>query len=212
MSIIETLTAPVSSLFSNGIGPAYLLGLAVLSLAVAVSDARAHRIPNAYLAAGLLYALLLLGALASTRGPAFALRGLGMGLFGMLLGGLLSAPGLFARQLAPGDVKFMMVIGFFLGPIGAVFALLNAALVGGVWALVLAWRHGGLRLLGHNLKFMARSAYLSGFKDVGWDLRQAGAVRMPYGVALAVGAWSVIAWQVTRSQSLRAALAPLLGA
>lgn len=201
-----SLSAVLPMLFAHGIGPLYMAGLAFLAVAVAISDLRVRRIPNAWLLAGLGYALALLCALAFMSGPAMALRGLMMGLFGMLVGGLACLPGYMARQMAAGDVKFMMVIGFFLGPMGAVFALLNAALVGGLWALGIAWRSGGLGHVWHNLKFMARSAWLSGLRDVGWDLSSAGALRMPYGVALSIGACSVIAWQVLRSPTLRAAL------
>ena len=182
----------------DGIAPFLFTGLALLCAAVAWSDFRSRRIPNAWLAGGLLYAFIVLTWFALPGGFALWWRAIGFALLGMLIGFGLSWPALFTRQLAPGDVKFLMVIGFFLGPIGAVFALLNAALVGGVWAMVLAWRHGGLAHVGHNLRFMARSAWLNGFRHIGWDLRSDGALRMPYGVALAVGAWSVIAWQLWR--------------
>ena len=43
--------------------------------------------------------------------------------------------------------------------------------------------------------FIWQEAYLSGFKDMGWDLRSEGAIAMPYGVALSVGAILVTLWQ-----------------
>ena len=67
---------------------------------------------------------------------------------------------------------------------------------GGIWALVLSWRHGGLKKLWNNMVFMWRSAWLSGFKEMSWDLRSAGAVTMPYGVALSAGAALVAIWQM----------------
>lgn len=174
----------------------YMGGLAALGVAVAWSDFTRQKIPNVFLLLALAYAACVLGWFSLQAGSAFLLRGLGFSLFGMVIGTLMLLPALFTRQVAPGDVKFMMVIGFFLGPLGAVFALLNGALVGGLWALAIAWRHGGLRHALHNIRLMWHSGWLSGFRELGWDLRSAGAIRMPYGVALAAGAWSVIAWQL----------------
>lgn len=183
---------------SNELASLLFAGLAVLGAAVAWSDLRTRRIPNAWLLVGLVYAFAVLTVHTWPGGFGLWWRAVGYGLLGMVLGLGLSWPALYARQLAPGDVKFLMVIGFFLGPIGAVFALLNAALVGGVWALWLSARHGGLRHALANLRYMGRSLYLSGGRTIGWDLRSAGAVRMPYGVALAAGAGLVIAWQLGR--------------
>ncbi|HNB78682.1 MAG TPA: A24 family peptidase [Rhodocyclaceae bacterium] len=188
----------------NTFAQCYLSGLCVLSLAVALSDYRRHRIPNLYLLIALVYGLGVSAFFAWQLGLRFALGNLGFSLFGMFIGWFLLFFPYRARQVAAGDVKFMMVIGFFLGPIGTVFALLNGALVGGLWALVLSWRHGGLASVFRNIGLMWRTGWLSGFKEVGWDLRSAGAVRMPYGVALAAGVWMVAAWQIARSPAVRA--------
>lgn len=122
--------------------------------------------------------------------------GLLRALMGFLVGCFLLLPAYFIRQVAAGDVKLMMVFGFILGPKGAVLALLNGAIIGGIWALMIAWQQGGLGHLVYNLKFMARSAYLTGFKEMGWDLRNEKAIKMPYGVALSVGAAFVSFWQL----------------
>jgi prepilin peptidase CpaA len=53
-----------------------------------------------------------------------------------------------------------------------------------------------LRDVLYNLRNMARAAYASGFKELSWDLRSAGAVTMPYGVALSAGAVIVAVWQL----------------
>ena len=111
-----------------------------------------------------------------------------MSLFGLLLGGLLLYPSYLIKQVGAGDVKLMMVFGFMMGPRGAVLTLLIGAMIGGIWALALAWKHGGFRHMWYNIKFIARSAYLTGFKEMGWDLKSDGAIKMPYGVALCGGA------------------------
>lgn len=194
------------ALHATAFAPWMFGGLALMSALVAWSDHRTQRIPNDWLLAGLFYATAVMLLHAVPGGLGLMAKMVGFGLLGMLIGFVLTAPAMLLRQLAPGDVKFMMVIGYFLGPIGALFALLNAALVGGVWAIALAWRVGGLRKVLANLKFMARSLYLSGFRTLGWDLGSQGALRMPYGVALAAGTWMVIAWQLAHHPAARRAL------
>lgn len=122
--------------------------------------------------------------------------GLLRGLMGFLVGCFLLLPAYFIRQVAAGDVKLLMVFGFILGPKGVVLALLNGAIIGGIWALSIAWQQGGLGNVFYNIKFMARSAYLTGFKEMGWDLRNEKAIKMPYGVALSIGAALVAIWQI----------------
>jgi len=186
--------------------PLLLSGIVVVSLIVAFSDFRTRRIPNVVLGTALLYALAVLAIAGLERGPAFLPRALGYSFFGAFIGFLMLLPGYLGRQVAAGDVKFMMVIGFFMGPIGAAIVLLSGALFGGVWALVLAWRVGGLRKVFDNMRFMWRSLWLSGLREMGWDLGSQGAVRMPYGVALAAGVCAVAAWQIMRTPELRSAV------
>lgn len=167
---------------------ALLAGLIILCVAVSISDYRYRRIPNNYLIVGMVYVLLVFLGVGIYLPIKKVLFGLLMSVVGMLLSAMFLLPAYLTKQVAAGDVKFGMVIGFFLGPKGAILSVLIGAIVGGIWALVLAWQLGGLGHLWHNLKFMARSVYLSGFKDMGWDLHSDGAIKMPYGVALSAGA------------------------
>lgn len=182
----------------------YFGGLAFLSALVARSDYVSQRIPNRYLGWGLAYGLAVTVFFSFEQGAGFAARSLFMSLFGMFIGFLMLLPGYVAKQVAAGDVKFMMVIGFFLGPKGAAVALLFGAMVGGAWAIWLAWRVGGLARVWHNMKFMWNSLWLSGLRDLSWDLGSDGAIKMPYGVALAAGCWIVIVWQLSVNPVVRA--------
>jgi prepilin peptidase CpaA len=173
-----------------------LAGLIVLACVASCTDLRSRRIPNAALAAAMAYALACYAMAAAGGGAMFALKAIGFGALGMLLGMLMLYPAYASRQVGAGDVKLMMVFGFYLGPIGGALALLTGALIGGVWALALSWRYAGLRHVFRNLRNMARSAYVTGFKELSWDLRSAGAVTMPYGVALSAGAVIVAGWQL----------------
>ncbi|MCC7548113.1 MAG: prepilin peptidase [Burkholderiales bacterium] len=177
--------------------PLYLLG-AVIALALCVSyfDLRERRIPNRLLAAAMCFGFGVYAWAGEALGLAFVSRALLYSLMGMLLGAICLLPAYFVRQMGAGDVKLLMVFGFLLGPIGAGLTLLTGALLGGAWAMWLSWRSGGLRQAFFNLRMMARSAWLTGFKELHWDLRSAGAVTMPYGVALSAGAILVALWQL----------------
>jgi prepilin peptidase CpaA len=171
-------------------------GLLVLALLVSICDFRMRRIPNYLLAIAMAYAVGLFISLGYLEGFSLISRGLVMSLLGMALGWFFLILPYRLRQVGAGDVKLLMVFGFFLGPLGVILALLNGAIIGGIWALVLSWRHGGFKKLWDNMVFMWRSAWLSGFKEMSWDLRSAGAVTMPYGVALSAGAALVAIWQL----------------
>ncbi len=174
-----------------------LYGLIALAVLVSVSDLLHRRIPNKLLMLAMMYAVGLFVTFMVVNGVGNYFRGLLMSVLGMLLGWFFLYFPYKLRQVGAGDVKLLMVFGFFLGPIGVSLALLNGALIGGIWALVLSWKHGGLGQMFRNMKLMWQSAWLSGFKEMGWDLRSAGAVAMPYGVALSAGAALVAIWQIS---------------
>lgn len=165
-----------------------LIGLIVLSVAVGIYDFKYRLIPNAYLLSAVIFAVCIFFLMFVFLPAAGVARGFLFSLLGMLVGGLFLYPAYKLKQVGAGDVKLVMVFGLFLGMKGVILSILVGAIVGGVWALGLAYKYGGLLHMWHNMKFMARSVYLSGGKDLGWDLRSEGAIAMPYGVALSIGA------------------------
>lgn len=167
---------------------ALLFGLIVLAVMVSISDIKTRRIPNLYLMYGCYYILGIFILMFFSVPIGMVLKGVFMNLLGAILGGLILYLPYKYRQVGAGDVKLVMVFGLFLGLKGAMLSILMGAMIGGLWALFLAWRLGGLSHLFYNIKFMMRSLYLSGFKEMSWDLRSEGAIAMPYGVALSVGA------------------------
>ncbi len=167
---------------------ALLTGLIILSALVAVHDYRFRRIPNRYLFWATTYAMCVYVSMLFFLPFNIVLKGFLYSLLGTLTAGLFFYMPYKLKQVGAGDVKLVMVFGLFLGFKGVILAILLGAMVGGVWALTLAWHHGGLSHLWYNMKFMARSMYLSGFKEMNWDLRSEGAIAMPYGVALSAGA------------------------
>jgi prepilin peptidase CpaA len=173
-----------------------MTGLLFTGALASYHDWRAHRIPNAVVLGGLIYALAVFAALVVDSGMAAMPTVLRHGLLGLLVAALVMFVPYRLRQVGAGDVKLMMMFGFYLGPVGGMLALLNGALIGGIWALWISWRRQGLAKAWANMKLMGRTAWVSGFQELGWDLKSAGAVTMPYGVALSAGAALVAVWQL----------------
>jgi prepilin peptidase CpaA len=168
--------------------------LLLLCAFVSVSDFKYRKIPNQYLLIAV-FATIGLFILAGMFLPAALLiKSFLLGVLGALMGGTFLYIPYQLKQVGAGDVKLVMVFGFLLGMKGVVLSILIGAMIGGIWALLLAYKFGGLSQMWHNMKFMARSVYLSGGKTMGWDLRSDGVITMPYGVALSLGA-SVVAVQ-----------------
>lgn len=187
-----------------------LCGLLVLCGFVSISDYKYRRIPNQYLIVATTYALCVFAAMFVYL-PAFSVfRGLLMSMIGMILGGMFLYPAYAAKQVGAGDVKLVMVFGLFMGMRGVILTVLIGAMIGGLWALALAWKHGGLSHMWHNMKFMARSAYLTGFQNMGWDLKSEKALKMPYGIALCGGAALVAIEQLCLHYQKLQALQPHL--
>lgn len=167
---------------------ALLVGVIVLSFFVSFYDFKYRRIPNKLLLTGLVYGVLVFVCMAFFIPLNIVFKGFLFGLIGLMAGGVFLYVPYKYKQVGAGDVKLVMVFGLLLGFKGVILSILVGAIIGGIWALGLAWRNGGLHHMWYNMKYMARSMYLSGFKEMSWDLRSEGAVTMPYGVALSTGA------------------------
>lgn len=148
-------------------------GLACLALWLAAAvwtDLRQRRIPNALVLSGLVAAALAQWHQALIGAPPSSLAFPMPAVLGALIGGASLWP-LYARGgMGAGDVKLMALVGAFVGPAGAVSAVLCALVAGGLQA-VLWWA-------GHRLV-----------------LRRA-APAMPYAPAIAVGTAVAMAGRV----------------
>ena len=167
-----------------------LILVAVVGLA-ATLDLRTRRIPNWLTVSALGLALLL-------RVP----MGGEMLLSGLMAAGiafLICLPVFALGGLGGGDVKLLTAVGAFLGMERLWGALAVTAIAGGVFALVTIVRRRRLKETAWNFymiskKLPTRSAY-SGWKSDtgdGLNIRSAGALTQPYGVAIAIGAiWAI---------------------
>jgi len=148
------------------------------------SDARDQRIPNALTIGGLTGALLLRGLV----GPEALQAGVLGGSLGFSLGILLFAAG----ALGAGDGKLLAAVGAFLGLDPFLRGLPLIGAFGGVLALVVTYRR---RILIPTLAgFGDFLVYLVTFgrHGVRRTLQAAGAVTVPYGIAIAAG--TAMAW------------------
>ena len=151
--------------------------------AAGILDLRTRRIPNRLTVGSLLLALVL-NAVAGLGALSDALMGAGLGL---AVGVLLFA----ARALGGGDGKLLVAVGAYLGLSRFPGALLLIGILGGFLGLGEAIRRGVILPSVYNAVGMLRRWVT--FRRGGEirTLESPGAVTVPYGVAIAVGA---IAW------------------
>ena len=156
------------------------------------SDIRSHRIPNKLIILGLIVALFFQLAASATHG-------LWSGLLGAVIGLACFIPFYAMRAMGAGDAKLMAVVGFFMGPAGALYAALFSLITGGLCALgYLMWC--GLRasvrpLLHEGLTAAIQSAFVAA--------RLAKRDRLPFALPIALGSMAAC-WNQSGTTALAA--------
>jgi prepilin peptidase CpaA len=165
--------------------------LCVIALAIvaASTDIVSRRIPNLLIVVGLVSALAVQLALHG------ALSGGAIWLGGVLTGFGLLLPFYLMRGMAAGDVKLMLMLGAWLGPVAAVDIAVNTFVIGGVWSLAIVLMRGQLvRVVGNlaaQLAVPSRAASgASAAPEPATTRESVGSI--PYGVAVAVGTMTVL--------------------
>jgi len=146
----------------------------------AVTDVHARRVPNA-----LVVILLAAGLLSASFGiaPAGSLVSAGLG---AALGLALWLPFWLLGLLGAGDVKFFAAGAAWVGPALAWRSALLAALLGGVFALlVLAWQHGVRHAL-TSLLLQARHARTFVTDGIDVSTLSPSQRSLPYAVPMAI--------------------------
>jgi prepilin peptidase CpaA len=169
------------------------IALVLIVCGAAWSDVRSRRIPNRLTIAGLLIALslrVLLGLVPLWQGVLGAVLALGISTVLFALG-----------ILGGGDAKLLTAVGAFLGPAGFVGALAISCIAGAVLALADAARRGVLLLLLMHLIEILSFWRAFGKGGHGRRLSTPGALTVPFGLAIAIGA---IAWRIAGAEILGA--------
>lgn len=155
----------------------------VLAIAAAYTDLRWGKIFNALTVPFALLGLILNSVGGGWEGLLLSMEGLAVG-FGLWL-----VSGFLGRILGGGDIKLLMAFGALQGPAFLLLTLFYGALIGGVMALVVALRRG---LLVKTFKSLGTSIYMRAACAAPMGLEAGndsdGQVRLPYAIALAVGA------------------------
>lgn len=162
----------------------------LLALAVIV-DIRTRTIPNLLVATGLAVGFLLQLLVPIGDGP--FTDGGAIGILSAAAGVTVGFAGLFPlyalRAMGAGDVKLMMTVGAFLGPMQTVGVLVLTFAAGGVLALGMALWQRSMAQLVTNLRFMLTHSAVKAATSQGMKFEplQHTAGRMPYAVAIAAG-------------------------
>jgi prepilin peptidase CpaA len=163
--------------------------LAVLVSLAAANDLATRRIPNLLLLVGVNCAVMLHLLSPSPLGAVlWSLAGVATGL-------LVFLPLYCLRGMAAGDVKLMAAVGAFSAPMETLHIALVAVCVGGVLSLVVVVAKGRLRALGANLVALVLPLLLRTVRmpAAAGPMPGPSVGSIPYGVAIAGGAWFVIA-------------------
>jgi prepilin peptidase CpaA len=166
------------------------VAFSALVLAAAVFDVRTRRIPNVLTVSGFVVAI----AARFAAGPGAGIDGL----TGTLLAFVLCLPFFVLGVLGGGDAKLLMAVGAFMGPRDLLIAMLLIASIGGIIGALDAARRGILLPVLYNCGDILKNWATLGRRGSNRSLATAGALAIPYGVAIALGA--MIWWfaQVSR--------------
>ena len=160
----------------------YLLICALMIATVgAVKDVRRQRIPNWLTYSGLLAALVIRTGLGGWPG----LKG---GLAGMLFAGGIFFLLFLLGGMGGGDVKLMAAVGAWVGLAQVGILLIISAIAGGLLAAGYVLVHKRMLESLRNMVELLRHHLTEGIKPhPTLNVQQQGTLRLPYGLAIAIG-------------------------
>jgi prepilin peptidase CpaA len=173
--------------------PLALMTAALLAVMAGAAwfDVRTRRIPNLLTVGGMAVAI----GLRLVAGPSAAIDGV----TGAVLAFVLCLPFFVLGVLGGGDAKLLMVVGAFTGPRDLLVAMLVIASLGGILGAIDAMRKGILLPVLHNCGDILKHWATFGHRGANRSLTTAGALAIPYGVAIAAGS---LLWWFVRMRGL----------
>jgi prepilin peptidase CpaA len=166
-----------------------LLAVIAISSVAAVTDIRSRRIPN-----WLTYSTMLLGVGYHTISN--GAQGFFFGTSGLFLGLALLIIFYLAGGMGAGDVKLMGAVGALLGPKDVFIAFIFTALVGGIYAIMLLLVHFRVTETVVRLSTMFSALRSSTSLTATPVDRNGKNVVLNYGVAIAIGVFLTVLWNV----------------
>ena len=158
----------------------FLIGALVIATIAAVSDVRSARIPN-WLTYGGLAAAFIFRAASGYQ----ALRS---GLIGLLIAGGVFVLLFLIGSMGGGDVKLMAAVGAWAGSSQSTPILLTSAIAGGIMAVFyIIFRRRVLLTFRNSLALVQHHVTLGLQPHPYLNVQEAGAMRVPYGLAIAMG-------------------------
>ena len=159
----------------------FIIGALISATTGAVQDVRARRIPN-----WLTYGSLVTGFGARTFWEGW--HGLAQSTEGMLAGGGVFFLFFLVRGIGAGDVKLMGAVGAWVGIWPTLLVILYTAFAGLGIAVFYMTFYGRVGDTMGNVGELVRFHLTSGVKPhPKINLQDPGAIRMPYGLAIAMG-------------------------
>ena len=161
--------------------------LVILAIAVR-EDLSSHRIPN-----GLTLGALVLGIALQSYGG--GLGGFGLAVAGAIAGLASLLPFYLRKGMGAGDVKLMMAVGSFVGPMNWLGICVLSVIVGGAAGLILVVMSGKLRQTFANMGYILselvhlRAPYSSRPE---LDTKSPKALTLPHGAMIAIGVLSFL--------------------
>lgn len=159
----------------------FLLGAVLVACVGGMSDLHSARIPNWLTYSGIVFALLL-------RAVVLGWAGLISGLLALLITFAIFFLLFVMGALGGGDVKLMCSVAVWAGRNHFLFVLIAAALAGGFLAIVYIFFGQGMRTTLRNLFDLTCFRLVSGLSPHPvLNVCEPGTLRVPFGVAIAMG-------------------------
>jgi len=165
--------------------------LIFLLVTAAVIDYRSHRIPNWLVLSGMLF-----GVIYNIAFPPLPHASVLWPLEGMAMGFIVFLPLYLIGTMGAGDVKLMAMVGAVIGPADMIWVLPLTMIAGGALSILLVLVRGTAGRMLRNLTALFRLGFFNALSGARPDLHiEAGASagKLPYGVAIAIGAIAYLA-------------------